>query len=259
MTTALDAMQAAVEEPKPLPLANQKEAIYRKAAMGLSLDMDEIAIVAEEDRDEYRANVHRWTTIIKARQDAATAAERDAARHALSDAETKLASESADIQKQLDDLQYRKSRLHLAVKDAQAVVDRHDHAVRRLRASVPKHVLAFVQSRKSILGSQPQFSRMRFLEGRVREIKRLSQIDVSTNAGKDLAKNHAEGEKHPELIIRVANGRFIEISVDETLWKTYIAQLKRELPAVESELAKLTAEYVSGISEIEKALDYYVT
>jgi hypothetical protein len=210
------------------------------------------------DEEQVRRELSRVHSVLKWRPMAGSSkefAEAIETHHAL---QQSVPEECEKIEAQIKKLSEKLATEQRKLTDAEKRVQRMETSRRNLRDMIPSRVKKMFDSRMVQIRSSRSAARMRELASRHRVI-----TDVLQNLSEVTSKNyrsiiyHVEGAK-VEGVLPPPTALGSSRTIDEAAWSRYLNQLRNELPAVESELRELTAEYEDELASAETILDYYL-
>lgn len=216
----------------------------------------------------------RLRTVRGFQQLAGSVADREQARQRAAETAATLATEAPRIEQQIAELQAKLATLAGDAKQAQAAVDRREHAVVSLQEErlLPGYKLDEIA--QAVRRQKSEFrGELAGFRGRLRSIEAVLAIDPGNRDGANAVRLHVEGnlDLGGDTVSRLT--RFFEIreggaaqsrhevavrTVRLGPWRQYCDSLRSEAEPIKARIAELIPLEEAAAAELEKLRSHYV-
>jgi hypothetical protein len=135
--------------------------------------------------------------------------------------------------------------------DARAEEEAPNEALRQWRMLTPE--VKVTQHSRRMIAIAPISTQLTEAKARLANIRGIAQIDLADLDGRRRARELAGSWQRYDLQLS-AHDNYIDFAG----WKRFAAELQKEIPALETNIAKLTADFEAAKADADKLLDVHV-
>ena len=221
------------------------------------------------DAREIRRQIARVKDIQRLKKQSGTAAQREAARKKLEQAQRQMHEEGGQLNHQLAQVKREVDKklagLRANLDAASAVCREYDQAKDQLRHRIPKHIKD--QAEHGIQSVKADYNaKINERRAKIEAVERMQGLDIGGMAGIADAVLMAR-QLCPEAVIKGRTEPKIENTpgyvhpdtLDEFKWRKFVGQQAGFLvPQWQTEIDDLREQREEAVAEAEKALDFYL-